>query len=65
MPGLWDRSLHSPVTLHTRRYFILVYSVLGDAVSYALRVGLVPALTCDPMCLAILYPRLFGPGRGY
>ena len=65
MLSLWDRFLHSPVTLHTRRYYSLVYSLLGEAVSYALPVGPVPALTSDPIYPAKLYPRLFGPGRGY
>ena len=65
MPCLWDRFLHSPVALCTRRYCILVYSVLGEAVSYALPGGPVPALTSDPAYPTMLYPRLFGLGRGY
>ena len=65
MPCLGDRLLHSPVTLHTRRYCILVCSVLGEAVSYALPGGPVPALTSDPIYPAILYPSLFGPESGY
>ena len=54
-----------PVTLHNRRYCILVYSVLGEVISYALPGGPVPALTSDPAYPAMLYPSLFGPGRGY
>ena len=64
MPCLGDRFLHSPVALRTRRYCILVYSVLGEAVSYALPGGLVPALTSSPAYPSILYPSLFGPGEG-
>ena len=33
--------------------------------SYALPAGPVPALTSDPMYLAIFYPNLFGLVRGY
>ena len=60
---LGDRFLHSPVALCTWRYCILVYSVLGEAVRYALAEGQVLALTCSPAYPAILYPSLFGPGE--
>ena len=65
MPCLGDRFLHSPVTLYTRRYCIVVYSVLGEVISYVLPGGPVPALTSDSMYPTILYSGLFGPGRGY
>ena len=51
-------------TLHTRRYCILVYSVLGEGISYGLPVGPVPALTSDSVYPAILYHDLFGPEKG-
>ena len=66
MPCLWDRFLHTSVTLCPRRYCILVYSVLGELISYAnyaLHEEPVPALTNDPAYPAMLYTRLFGPGR--
>ena len=64
MPCLWDRFLHSPVTPCTQQYCILIYSVLGEVISYALPGGPVTALTSDPTYPAILYPGLFGAGRG-
>ena len=33
--------------------------------SYAMPGGAVPALTNDPVYPAMVYPGLFGPGRGY
>ena len=68
MPCLGDRFLHSLMTLRTRRCCILVYSVLGEFISYAsypLPGGPVPVLTNDPAYPAMLYPGLFGLGRGY
>ena len=56
------------MTLCTRQCCILVCSVLGELISYAsyaLPVGLVPALTNDPAYPTILYPGLFGLERGY
>ena len=50
------------VTLRTWQYCLLSHSVLEEGASYAYWV---PALTSDLVYLAILFPELFGPGRGY
>ena len=41
---------------------MLVYSVVGEAVSYLIPD---PVLISDPVYLMILYTSLFAPGRGY
>ena len=57
-----NQILHLPVTLRTRRYLFLVYSVLGDNVSYW---GTGPVLTRDPVYPTILINGLFNYRRGY
>ena len=66
--SLGNRILHLPVTLRTRQYCFLVYSVLGAGISYALAMPMSgepdTALTSDPAYPATLIPGPFGPGRG-
>ena len=62
IPG--NQFLHSPVTLRTRRYCFLAYSVLGELMLAMPFLEPVPALTSDLAYPAILFPRLFGPERG-
>ena len=38
MPVSWEPVLHLPVDLCTRQYCFLVYSVLGEGISYALAI---------------------------
>ena len=61
--------LYLPVTQHTHRYCFLSHSVLGEGVRYALAMPMSgepdTALTSDPAYPSILFPELFGPGRGY
>ena len=65
MPMPRELVLHLPVALGTRQYCLLVYSVLGEVVSYAYVLGTGPALTSGPAYPTILCPGSFDPGRGY
>ena len=71
MPMSREPVLHLPVTLRTRQHCFLVYSVLGegDSVLGELLARLLigepdTVLTSGPVSPAILFPELFGPGRG-
>ena len=45
-------------------YPTILFSELGEVISYDYVLGEVTALTSDPVYPAILFPELFGPGRG-